>query len=107
MLSISETIDGVLQRLNRDKKAFRDLGVVQRSEKHVVIATSCYEMNRSCLGRLLVTKIKRLNYKNRPARIGFTIRGLEFNINCDETEVLVYLDWRTNEEIQLARQQST
>ena len=93
MLSLPETMNGIVKRLAIKKKAYRDVYEVKRTENILVLGASCIELCRESLGRTLVKKIKALNYKNKPDRVGFTLDGRAFGTFCDPSEVLVAIIW--------------
>ena len=100
MLSINQTADAIIKRMTAKSKAYRDVYLVKKEESEssviVVLGASCIELCRESLGRTLVKKIKALNYKNKPDRVGFTLNGNPFKVTCDATEVLVVLIWNNS-----------
>ena len=97
MLSVSQTADAVIKRMTTKTKAHRDVYLAKRFELNnqtiVVLGASCFELCRESLGRILVKKVKSLNYQRKPVRVGFTLDGREFGIHCDASEVLVAIMW--------------
>lgn len=93
MLSISQTMDGVVKRLTIKKKAYRDVYEVTRTDKILVLGASCIELGRESLGRLLVKEIKELSYHRRPLSIGFEFNGASYGTFCDPSEVLIVCKW--------------
>lgn len=97
MLSINQTADAIIKRMTAKSKAYRDVYLVKKEESEssviVVLGASCIELCRESLGRTLVKKIKALNYKNKPDRVGFTLDGRAFGTFCDPSEVLVVIIW--------------
>ena len=97
MLSISQTADAVIKRMTAKSKAYRDVYLVKKEESEssvtVVLGASCIELCRESLGRTLVQKIKALNYKCKPDRIGFAVDGRAYGTYCDPGEVLVAIIW--------------
>lgn len=97
MLSISQTADAIVKRMVAKTKAHRDVYLVKKevteSAVTVVLGASCVELCRESLGRMLVKKIKSLNYMRKPDRVGFALDGRPFNTFCDPNEVLVAIVW--------------
>ena len=97
MLSINQTADAIIKRMTAKSKSYRDVYLVKKEESEssviVVLGASCIELCRESLGRTLVKKIKELNYKNKPDRVGFTFDGRAFGTFCDPSEVLVTIIW--------------
>lgn len=96
MLSLNQTMDGIVKRLTMKKKAHRDVYEVKRTENMLILGASCFELGRSSLGRLLVKEIKMLNYQLKPSHIGFELNGTPFGTFCDPSEVLIVCQWTTN-----------
>ena len=97
MLSINQTADAIIKHMTAKSRAYRDVYLVKKEESEssviVVLGASCIELCRESLGRTLVKKIKELNYKNKPDRVGFTLDGRSLGTFCDPSEVLVAIIW--------------
>ena len=93
MLSINATQDAIIKHLRTNLKAYRSLDVAVKSANLLVMSASCIELDRACLGREFVRRIKILPYHNKPERIGFTFNGDPYGTFCDPTEVLIYCIW--------------
>ena len=97
MLSINQTADAIIKCMTAKSKAYRAVYLVKKevteSSVTVVLGASCIELCRESLGRTLVQKIKALNYKCKPDRIGFAVDGRAYGTYCDPGEVLVAIIW--------------
>ena len=93
MLSISQTMDGLVKRLAIKKKAYRDVYEVKRTENILVLGASCIELDRESLGRLIVRDVKDLHYHRRPKSVGFELNGAPYGTFCDPSEVLIVCKW--------------
>ena len=93
MLSLPETMNGIVKRLAIKKKAYRDVYEVKRTENILVLGASCIELDRESLGRLIVKEIKGMNYHRRPKSLGFEFTGFAYGTFCDPSEVLIICEW--------------
>ena len=83
----------MLKHLSKNKKAYRDLYEVSRTDNRLVLGASCIELGRESLGRLIVSEIKKLALHNKPDRVGFELDGSKYGTFCDPSEVLIVCHW--------------
>ena len=93
MLSLNNTMDGIIKRLRFNRKAHRDISEISRTPSRLILSASCIEMGRESLGRIIVKEIKSLPYHNKPSRIGFELDGSKYGTFCDPSEVLIVCHW--------------
>lgn len=106
MLTIDETMTSIVARLRNYKRTYIDVQEIKReisieldendeprTTGKLLLSVSCVNLGQRSFGSAIVNKIKKMNLKNKPSRVGFELNGLFHGTFCDPTEVLILCYW--------------